>query len=847
MNELSAVFGQVQELLSTGISVIPVRDKLEVRPDGATIGAKVAYTGWKKYQSVIITKEELWHSMEYWNTTAIAMICGKVSGNLEIIDIDSKYYPGIDATIFADIKQIYPDLFPRLRIHKTPSGGYHILYRVADGVVTGNMKLAVRHATEAELQVKPKNKTYNFIETRGEGGYALAPPSMGYSVHSGAQIPLITPLERDSLIALCKGYTEIAPTVKQPTVAKSFESIYSENPFEHFNSSSAAEDVLSEHGYILFNDSTNYRRWTRPGRDAAGVSVTFRKDFRLYYFFSTSTEFPSEKWIDPSTVLAILKFGDNNDNKKKLFRWLVSEGYGKYTEAHERKIVTGAATYKTGVPANLSDEAKQWVDEALQKATEMHPYGIFWAENEKGNTYISRERLYGVSEQMGYRLHLDEVVVISGYKISNVDTRQYFDSLRAYIKIEDADEYENIFNCLDEFIQKSGKHVIASLPLLDTKLLFTPTKTQGYKFYKNCYVEITADEAITHEYANIGNKLVWQHSIHDRAIELKSIADCKESMYFKFLQNAVGVSPYLLQCIGYYAHEYKDEENGYIIILTEECENPKDGGGSGKSLFCKLLKYITTFRSVPGSQVKYDTSLLQTWKGERVFCMGDLPKKFDYMFFKDLTDNDGVVKKLFKDERSVTISEMPKFIASTNYSFDVSDGGLKRRIRAIEFKSFFTLAGGVSEYFGKMFPTDWDDAEWQAYDCIMIAAIASYLKCRGKITVKDLTTTGWLKQYKQNYNELTHQFIQEYMPAWKDLLCVLPEKFNEHYAQFCKDNNVIAKNQLSAILMNRALSDYCEHFDISFDKAGKNQFDVRCRVFKSPDNMQPKEDETMPF
>jgi hypothetical protein len=285
--------------------------------------------------------------------------------------------------------------------------------------------------------------------------------------------------------------------------------------------------------------------------------------------------------------------------------------------------------------------------------------------------------------------------------------------------------------------------------------------------------------------------------------------------------------------LGYYAHEYKDEENGYIVVLTEVVENPKDGGGSGKSLFCKMLKHITTFRSVPGSQVKYDTSLLQTWNGEKVFCMGDLPKKFDYMFFKDLTDNDGVVKKLFKDERTVSVKEMPKFIASTNYSFDVSDGGLERRIRAIEFKPFFTLAGGVSEYFGKMFPTDFDEYEWNAYDCIMIAAISAYLACGGKINKKQLTDTGWAKQFKNNYTELTYQFIEEYMPLWKQMVYVLPEKFNEHYANFCKDNNIQPKNQAGAIIMNRAIEDYCKHFGIIFNKQDKNRLDARCRSFRT--------------
>src|SRR5690606_23960338 len=117
------------------------------------------------------------------------IVSGVVSGNLECIDVDTKYYPGIDATLLADINKFYPTLFPRLRIHKTPSGGFHILYRILEHAPDGNIKLAGRMKTDAELEKErglgKKNpaKSVNFLETRGEGGYFLCPPSLGYSVH----------------------------------------------------------------------------------------------------------------------------------------------------------------------------------------------------------------------------------------------------------------------------------------------------------------------------------------------------------------------------------------------------------------------------------------------------------------------------------------------------------------------------------------------------------------------------------------------------------------------------------------------------------------------------------------
>ncbi|MDO6575286.1 hypothetical protein, partial [Staphylococcus pasteuri_A] len=52
-------------------------------------------------------------------------------------------------------------------------------------------------------------------------------------------------------------------------------------------------------------------------------------------------------------------------------------------------------------------------------------------------------------------------------------------------------------------------------------------------------------------------------------------------------------------------------------------------------------------------------------------------------------------KKLFKDEIEVSVKDAPKFIVQTNFSYEVTDGGLRRRIIPIEFTNFFTQVGGL--------------------------------------------------------------------------------------------------------------------------------------------------------
>ena len=108
--DLEPVWKQIEYYLNNGISVIPVRDK-----DDDKGVAKSPFGLWKQYQTEIIKKDELFYLMDNkHNTTAVGIVGGKISGNLEIIDIDVKYQKGIDARLFSDMKDFYPELLKTL-------------------------------------------------------------------------------------------------------------------------------------------------------------------------------------------------------------------------------------------------------------------------------------------------------------------------------------------------------------------------------------------------------------------------------------------------------------------------------------------------------------------------------------------------------------------------------------------------------------------------------------------------------------------------------------------------------------------------------------------------------------
>jgi len=825
MSELTNVWKEIERLHADGLSLIPVRDK-----DEADKIAKTPYSGWKASQTARMPIAELWRQMDHNDTAAVAIIAGEISGNLEVIDVDVKFLPGIDGTLFGDLNALYPDLFKRLRIHRSPSGGFHILYRVIGGAVAGNRKLASRHATEEELAAFPKRKSYCFIETRGEGGYVLAPPSMGYTVHQDSPIPDITPEEQAAIIALATGYNQFIQIVKPYQPTKVDQSYYDSNPFEDFNNSAEACNVLTDHGWKYYTQRGKYLHYTRPGKDK-GTSATFNTETRIFYNFTASAEFEENKGYQPATALSILA---HNGDRKETYRYLVNKGFGKMKPGIESSMVKKAAITGRPLAPNVSEAGKTLHTAISAQLQHDHPFGIFWTIEDEGEVKIDREGFYQVAAGLGYRLLNDDLYQIERPLIIRRNERQFQDTLKEYVHEQDPDLYTKICNSYEAFIERHGKFSISRLPIIGSEELMSDTSKECFKFYQNGFVRITA--------AGVELKPMEEATgliLADR-IQPRSFAAGKPGgKYMEFLRLAVGVTHDMEMAVGFLAHEFKDETTGYIIVLTEQCADPKDGGGAGKNIFGKLLENITTYTSKPGEQVSFDERFLQSWNGQRVFCISDAPKHFNFLFLKDLSTGDGLSKKLFKNEAIIPCAEMPKIIVNTNYSFEITDGGLKRRIIPIEFTDHFTKCGGVDVHFGCHFPKGWTEEDWSGFDNFLHGAVQKWLAGGLKLTASILTVGGWQKQFEQTYGHVITAIITEHFDAWCAKGFVPNEAFKVNLESYYTENDTPQKFRPSSHKINDALAEWSKRNNIKYSfnvtQRGDNGFPTKGRVFMAAD------------
>lgn len=333
---------------------------------------RVALNSWKPYQTRLPLEAELrsWFESEGsklhapGSSLSMCLVCGAVSGHLEMIDFDN--WDGGGGEAFEAwreaVEAASPGLLERLVIETTPSGGRHVVYR-CDTPVSGNTKLAQRRIdvdTDEPVIVGSKEYaprrdasgawvvTVTIIETRGEGGLFLCDPSPGYEVVQGdlREPPVITADERDVLLG-CAWALDETPAEIVGEGAASASSVSDGGAFrpgDDFNVRGDPCEILLRHGWALVRSGEN-EYWRRPGK-AAGTSATLKD--RVFYVFSTNAApFEAHKGYSPFAVYALL---DHHGDFAAAASALASEGYGS------REPATGVdlSAFMTEPPADAA-------------------------------------------------------------------------------------------------------------------------------------------------------------------------------------------------------------------------------------------------------------------------------------------------------------------------------------------------------------------------------------------------------------------------------------------------------------------------------------------------------------
>ena len=275
-----------------------------------------AVSSWKVFQTRMPTEIEV--SRWFEQDQAVCLICGAISGNLEMLDFDlggEAFQAWYDAVERAD-----PDLLSRLVIEQSPSGGWHVAYR-CQAPVCGNMKLAHRRQiVDGPDEVAIGGKSYRprqdadgqwyvlltLIETRGEGGLFLCAPTPGYELLQGdfAELPVLDESQRDLLLEAAWSLNEHVPEPVNQSGSTSESA--DGRPGDDFNERGDVRAVLRRHGWTLVKGGDN-EYWRRPGKTSVWSATL--KEGVLFVFSSSAAPFEPQQAYSPFSVYALLEHG----------------------------------------------------------------------------------------------------------------------------------------------------------------------------------------------------------------------------------------------------------------------------------------------------------------------------------------------------------------------------------------------------------------------------------------------------------------------------------------------------------------------------------------------------------
>lgn len=302
-----------------GVSVIPIQANSTKRPA----------TTWAQYITAPASRDQVDHWWEHDSSYGLALVCGAVSGNLEMCEIEGRVLADSSALLhiigFMDEGGAGPiwNLLtgPDGYAEDSPSGGMHLLYRISDHDVPGNTKIA----NDEDRVV--------LAETRGHGGYVIVAPTPGHCHSTGepwslvngsyGKLPEITWEQRNLLHQCLHDALDKTPP-PLPVVARSGDS-YTDgallslselSPGDDFEQRTDWEEILGPHGWrVTMNLSDGERHWVRPGKDPRdGMSATTGRanDRDRLYVFSTSTVFESEVPYTKFGAFSLLNYGGNH-------------------------------------------------------------------------------------------------------------------------------------------------------------------------------------------------------------------------------------------------------------------------------------------------------------------------------------------------------------------------------------------------------------------------------------------------------------------------------------------------------------------------------------------------------
>jgi hypothetical protein len=778
----------MKNLIEKGYSIIPLNSDKTPK-----------VKSWTEYQKTRIT------DLSIFKDNNIGLICGEISGNILVIDVDCKY--DLTGTLFQDLKELIQTskegLFEKFQINTTIKNGFHLIFACHNKPI-GNKKLASRLATDEEKEKGDKVKV--LIETRGEGGYICYPPTTGYSILKEGYETL-TDDEIDIVLSCCRSFNQIE--VKEPTYKnKVDESNYVTSPFDDYNKRGDCVQELINNGWKFVFEKGDNIHLKRPGATDSRVSGNFSKKHNKFFVFSTSTNFTELTGYSPVGVYCKLYF---NDNWSECAKDLIAKGFGKKREVIAKKYANVIRQMKKEgaeeediivelrkIDGKSFDELKDIIGNYKTNLGEK--ISTFWKVDIKQNgdtkitiSYYDFCRFIN-SKLNIYRFKLDKnsegfrYVKLSKGIISSITMADIKDYVKDYLE-----SLENYFDGiykdqLLEVLYRSSNSIFSDnmlefLEYTNVEILRS-TKDEVYFPFLNGIVRVSKYNKIDIiNYDDINGKYIWEKQIIKHNINLDFNYD--DFSFNRFLSKINNDDEnrmlFSAQCIGYALSQYRDPLNPVTLVFGEETSDSNLGGGAGKGILVNAISKMLPITIIDGKSFNPDSDFaFQRVNTEtKAVVLQDTKDKFDFQNLFSKTTDGFTIRKLFTPEFFIPFEDSPIFIITTNYSIDNEMGAAERRLKLLEFSSFFNSKNKPIDYLGEVLFNSWDAEKWNKFYTLMFDCVLIYLE-DGFTEIKE-TFGSKIKRISTKYGDDFHDWFKDYViEDWMD--------FQDIYLEFLKSS-----------------------------------------------------------
>jgi Bifunctional DNA primase/polymerase, N-terminal len=302
-------------------------------------GSKSPSVKWAARQEQLATRTQI--KADHAEPRALAMVCGAGSGNVEDLDFDA---PELLEPWIGIVTEHLPLLVGKLVIWKTPRG-YGVAYRCATRPA-GNTELAWGYRDKDDGKGLRK---VALIQTRGQGGYCLIPPSADRAHPTGrpyvyiqgdlARLPILTHEEHKVLWDAARSLNELPaqeksaprtaparPTGARPRLA-SQKPTGGVRPGGDFNQRGDWAELLDAAGWTKVFTRGDVEYWRRPGKDIGhSATLNYGGRNRLYVFTTSDEHLEAGTSYDLFAAYAAIH---HKGNYTAAARALWHQGYGR--------------------------------------------------------------------------------------------------------------------------------------------------------------------------------------------------------------------------------------------------------------------------------------------------------------------------------------------------------------------------------------------------------------------------------------------------------------------------------------------------------------------------------------